>query len=112
MKTIEVSDETYERIKDQLGQERPETISQIDQLIGGKFLFRTVTYFSVGIVRSRFGKFLELREASWVADTGRFMQAIKNGTLSEVEPVGRMWINLDTVVDFFPWLHELPGDQK
>jgi hypothetical protein len=40
------------------------------------------------------------------------MQAIKKGTLNEVEPVGTVFVNVQTVVDFFPWKHDLPKDQK
>ena len=81
-------------------------------LVGKKFLFRTVTYHSVGKVEAQIGDFLELSEASWVADSGRFTNALKTGELLEVEPVGRMWLNLSSVVDFFPWPHELPKNQK
>jgi hypothetical protein len=80
--------------------------------VGYKYFIRTVTYHSVGSVSSINGRWLCLENASWVADSGRFSQAIKDGTLSEVEPVGTMWINLDTVVDFFPWPHALPTSQK
>ena len=81
-------------------------------LIGKKWFFRTVTYHTVGEVSEILGKFAVLKNASWVADSGRFMGAIKEGTLSEVEPVGDAFINLDTVVDFFPWKHALPKEQK
>ena len=99
MKTLEVSEETYEKIKDQLLEEEAIDISKLDDLIGGKFFFRTVTYHMVGKVIKRLGTFLELEDASWVADSGRFMNAIKDGVLREVEPVGQQWVNLSTVVD-------------
>ena len=35
-----------------------------------------------------------------------------DGELDEVEPVGTMWVNLSSVVDFFPWKHTLPETQK
>jgi hypothetical protein len=111
MKVLEVSDETYEKIKDQLSAEDVE-ISSLDDMIGKKFFFRSVTYHLVGKVESKIGNILELSCASWVADSGRFMQAIRDGKLSEVEPVGRAFLNLAAVVDFFPWKHSLPEDQK
>ena len=76
------------------------------------YFFRTVTFYLVGRVVQQENNFVELADASWVADTGRFMNAIKNGTLLEVEPVGTAYINLDSVVDFFPWVHALPDKQK
>ena len=111
MKHLEISDETCEKTKDLLC-ESERDISQLDDMIGKKFFFRSVTYHMLGKVESRVGNILELSSSSWVADSGRFMQAIKNGTLSEVEPVGQAYINLSAVVDFFPWKHKLPEEQK
>lgn len=82
------------------------------ELVGKKLLIRTVTYFSVGKVEQVEDGFIKLSTASWVADTGRFANAIKDGKLSEVEPVGEMFVSLGSVVDMFPWEHELPTEQK
>jgi hypothetical protein len=111
-KTITVSDETYESIKGQLTQEEKVDVSNLDDFIGKKLFIRTVTYFMVGKVVKRVGNMFEMENASWVADTGRFMNAIKDGTLSEVEPVGQTWVNFHSVVDMFPWTHDLPTKQK
>lgn len=111
-KTIEISDETYEKIKDQLLADELVDISTLDELVGQKLFIRTVTYHMTGEVIKRMGDFIQLKDAAWIADSGRFSDAIKNGTLSEVEPVGTMWVNLSSIVDFFPWKHKLPKDQK
>jgi hypothetical protein len=111
-KTIEVSDETFDRIKEQLGDAEIYEIDEMEDLVGKSFFFRTVTYHLVGKVVKRIGKFVELKTASWIGSSGRFMQAIKDGTLDEVEPVGTAFLNLDTVTDFFPWQHKLPTKQK
>src|SRR4030042_2859397 len=110
-KTLTVSDETYDIIKDQLQTEEKLDLSATKDMIGKSFFFRTVTYHLVGRVTSVFGKFLQLESASWVADSGRFMTAIKTGALDEVEPVGIAFVNLDAVTDFFPWKHDLPKEQ-
>ena len=110
--SIEISEETYEKIKDQLTEEESICLVNYDEMIGGKSFFRTVTYHLVGKVVGRMGDFLWLENASWVADSGRFMQAIKNGQLKEVEPVGSCGVNLKAVTDFFPWKHPLPKEQK
>ena len=112
MRTLEISDETYEKIKDQLTEEEVVEINSYEDMIGKKFFFRTVTYHLVGRVVKQVGDFLMLEDASWVADSGRFTQAIKNGTLKEVEPVGDLGVNLKATVDFFPWKHSLPKEQK
>lgn len=88
-------------------------INEIDDMIGKKFFFRTVKYHQIGRVVKVIGGFLlQLEDASWIADSGRFMQSIKNGTLSEVEPVGTMFVNIKAVVDICLWNHELPKEQK
>jgi hypothetical protein len=111
-KTLEVSDETYERIKEQLGEESFKEIDSLEDMVGEKFFFRTVTYHLTGRVKKVIGSLLELENAAWIADSGRFMQAIKEGKLNEVEPVGRAYVNMNTVVDCFPWKHALPENQK
>ena len=110
-KTLEISDETYEKIKEQLGVHDRE-VNTYEDLVGGKYYFRTVTYHLTGEVKKIVGRFAYLKNAAWIADSGRFNEAIKNGTLNEIEPVGDAFINLDTVTDFFPWKHTLPKDVK
>ncbi len=111
-KTIEVSDETYEKIKDQLNVDEQQDIGSIEEMVGSAFFFRTVTFHIIGKVEGYFGRILRLSNASWVADSGRFMDAILTGKLNEVEPLGQWYVNLDTVTDFGPWTHDLPKDQK
>ncbi len=110
-KTIEVSDETYEKIREQLGEESFKEIQSLKDMVGEKYYFRTVTYHLTGRVKKVIGSILELENAAWIADSGRFMNAIKEGKLSEVEPVGRAYINIDSTTDFFPWKHPLPEKQ-
>jgi hypothetical protein len=111
-KTLEISDETYEKIKEQLTADELVDISTLDDLVGQKLFIRTVTYHMTGKVVKRMGAFIQLEDAAWIADSGRFSDAINKGDLSEVEPVGTAWVNLSSVVDFFPWKHKLPKDQK
>jgi len=112
VRTLEISEETYEKIKEQLLEEEKLEVSDYKDLVGKSWFLRTVTYHLVGKVEKIVGKFLVLKDASWVADSGRFMNAIKEGKLNEVEPVGQAFVNLDAVTDFFPWKHSLPRDQK
>jgi hypothetical protein len=109
---IQVSDEAIEALREQLGSSDAESATERDPMVGGKWFIRTVTFHLVGKVVRRAGAFLVLKDASWVADSGRFMQAIKNGVLSEVEPLGDAIVNLASIVDAFPWKHDLPKDQK
>lgn len=114
MKTIELSNEDMVKVKDLLGLNGFKEIESYKDLVGEKIFFRTVTYYALGEVKKIVGRFVHLKNASWVADTGRFMNFLKEGvqTNSEIEPIGEMFLNMDTVVDFFYWKHKLPDTQK
>ena len=114
-RTIEVSDETYELIKDQFSEEEQVEVDSLEDFVGKKVFIRTVTYHCLGEVVKKIGNFFELKNASWVADTGRFMQFVKKAEISsqaEIEPVGAMWVNTSAIVDIFNWKGSLPKDQK
>ena len=55
MKTIEISEETYEKIKDQLSGEEKHDLSNLQDMIGNAYFFRTVTYHLIGKVESIMG---------------------------------------------------------
>ncbi len=80
--------------------------------VGEKVFIRTVTYHAVGKVERIEDGMVELSDASWVADSGRFGEAISKGTLSEVERVGDMGVSLGAIVDYFAWKHDLPTESK
>lgn len=79
---------------------------------GNKVFIRTVTFHHVGEVVSVEDGFVKLKDASWVADSGRFHKAIGDGELNEVEYVGAAYVNVSTIVDVFPWGHELPTESR
>ena len=81
--------------------------------IGKAYFIRTVTYHTTGRVTDVIDGFVELEDAAWIADSGRWTQAINEGILSEVEPVdGKVWINSGSIVDVCEWRHPLPREQK
>jgi len=81
--------------------------------IGDKVFIRTVTYHYTGRVIAQDDGFVTLEEAAWVADSGRFAQALSDGTLEEVEPYpDRVQVALSAIVDVSPWLHNLPRSTK
>jgi len=81
--------------------------------IGEKYFVRTVTHYVVGELKEITGGFLIFSNASWIADSGRFNEAIKNGTLNEVEPIkGRYIVAIGSIVDAFDWVHNLPTEVK
>jgi hypothetical protein len=81
--------------------------------IGEAYLIRTVTHITIGVVEAVGEKEILMRDASWIADTGRYHNALKDGTLSEVEPyVSDVIIGRGAIVDATRWLHDLPLEQK
>lgn len=81
--------------------------------VGKAYVFRTVTHIDLGIVKRVIGSFVELTDASWIADTGRYHDFLKNGTPREVEPYPDFCgVNINSLCDYAPWGHDLPRSQK
>ena len=95
--------------------DKPETKSdsELPIKVGEAYLFRTVTHIEVGRVKGITGKFVKLESASWIADTGRYHDCLRDGTFSEVEPYPLYTcLNTDSLINFAPWPHALPTEQK
>ncbi len=78
-------------------------------------LIRTVTMIQTGRIVSIGRDWIELEDAAWIADTGRFSDALATGSLNEVEPVpgkGRCLVGRGAIADMFPWDHPLPRTKK
>ena len=82
-------------------------------VIGETIFIRTVTYHLTGKIIAIKDGFLVLDDAAWIADDGRFTQAINDGELKEVEPVNVfVRVNINSIVDAYHWSHDLPRQQK
>lgn len=77
--------------------------------IGKNYLIRTATMIDVGRLVEVTDQELILEDAAWIADTGRFNEALKNGTFNEVEPFpdGRVIVGRASVVDACEFNHKL-----
>jgi hypothetical protein len=81
--------------------------------VGKAYLFRTVTHIEVGRVTKITGLFVTIEDASWIADTGRYHDCLKDGVFSEVEPYPiSSTVNLSSLINLAPWPHDLPKEQK
>jgi len=81
--------------------------------IGKAYFIRTVTMHLIGKIKSYTDKELLLEHAVWVADSGRFHDALKTGSLNEVEPfINDVILNRDCIVDASEWTHKIPSEQK
>lgn len=54
--------------------------------IGKIYLIRTVTMIQTGVLIAVTPQELVLEDAAWIADTGRFSDALASATFNEVEP--------------------------
>ena len=65
------------------------------------YLIRTVTMIDTGVLLTVSEHELVLKDAAWIADTGRFSDALKSCEFSEVEPFpdGRVIIGAGAVID-------------
>ncbi len=81
--------------------------------VGKNYFIRTVTHYYTGYLERVTSKELVLSTVAWIADTGRFSDALKTGKLSEVEPIpGEVIIGRGAVIDAIRWMHDLPSEQK
>ena len=86
--------------------------SELPFEVGEKYFIRTVTYHLTGRVKQIIGKFIILEDAAWIADSGRFSEAITKGVLDEVEPVKEWIVNSDSITDAGKWEFKLPREVK
>ena len=83
--------------------------------VGKNYFIRTVTHHLTGKLVKVTAKELVLEQAAWIADDGRFYDALKTGKLNEVEPFPSdtpVIVGRGALVDAVIWKHELPRDQK
>lgn len=71
-KTLEVSDEIYEKIQDQLGEDDIKEIENLDDLIGETYCFQCARYIYHGKVKSVNSDYIELEKAGIVFETGSY----------------------------------------
>lgn len=84
--------------------------------IGKPYLIRTVTMIVTGRLKWVGDKEIVLEEAAWIADTGRFSDALLDaGKLNEVEPfpTGDVIVGRGSIIDaVIPMWDKLPTVKK
>ena len=77
--------------------------------IGEKYFIRTATYHCVGMLVEKTQNELVLKNASWIADSGRLNNALKTGVFDEIEPFpNAIIVNINGIIDATIFLHDLP----
>jgi len=80
---------------------------------GQKVFIRTVTHYFTGRVISEYHGFVALGEPAWIADTGRFGDALKSLDFLEVEPLPSPYrVNIACITDWCEITGTLPTEQK
>lgn len=81
--------------------------------IGKNYLIRTVTMIDTGRLVAVTPMELVLEDAAWIADTGRFADAVKKAEFSEVEPfpAGRVIVGRGSIIDAIQ-ITQVPRSQK
>jgi hypothetical protein len=81
--------------------------------VGECYIIRTVTYHLVGRLIWVGPLELVLEDAAWVADSGRWSEALRTGKLSVVEPfLAAVIVGRGSITDATAWPHPLPRDTK
>lgn len=93
-----------------------ETTKQSDKTVwerGKKYFIRTVTNYLTGRLVDVTEQELVIEDAAWIADTGRFADALKKATFKEVEPYpdGPVIVGRGSVIDACEWSGDLPREQ-
>jgi hypothetical protein len=88
-----------------------EVTHRLSKHIGKNVFIRTVTHHYTGRVMGLSDNFITLVDVAWIADDGRFNEAIAAGKLNEVEPYPdglEVDIGMGAILDVCEWRHKLP----
>lgn len=81
--------------------------------IGKSYFVRTATYHGTGRLIAIYPQELVFEDAAWIADSGRFSNALKTGVYLEVEPFHQDWIvSRGAIIDATELTSPLPRETK
>jgi hypothetical protein len=83
--------------------------------IGKNIFIRTVTHHLTGRLVAVHAQELVLEDASWIADDGRFAEAMESGKFGEVEPYPsgcQVFVGRAGIIDARHFAFTLPRSQK
>ena len=86
---------------------------EIKLAVGQAVFIRTVTFYYTGRIIALGADFITLNQAAWIADTGRFHLAMRDGFDSQAEiepypPTLPVHVARGAIVDIAEWRHPLP----
>ncbi len=81
--------------------------------VGTWVIIRTVTHYYTGEITAITDTDIVLKDAAWIADSGRWNKALTEGVFEEVEPFPDDCVVMrDKISDVAPWRHKLPREVK
>lgn len=91
-----------------------ETKSDSPYVVGKSYFIRTVTHHYTGKLVAIYPGELVLEDVAWIADDGRFADALETGEFSEIEPYpdGEVILSRGAVLDVSEYKFPLPRYQK
>ena len=105
--------EQIKQLEEQKEQMVIASCSKSPWVIGTKYFVRTVTMHITGKLKAVYDNQLVFSDAAWVADSGRFSDALEMGVLEEVEPFANdVIVGIGAIVDCTEWTHDLPREKK
>jgi hypothetical protein len=108
--------EKKEKPKATMKKEKPKATEPLNHPyhIGENYFIRTVTYHYTGKLIAVYKDELVLEDVAWIADDGRFYDALKTGNFNEIEPYldGTVIIGRGTISDACIFVNPLPRVQK
>jgi hypothetical protein len=102
-------------VKKNAKQSKPQQTKNHSLEVGKSYFIRGVTHYYTGKLTAITDSDLVLDDAAWIADSGRFATALKEGPdkLNEVEPFFKpVLVQRAAIVDITEWPHLLPRLQK
>lgn len=100
------------QLRGMLGDSAPQT-KTLGLTVGDAVFIRAAVYHYTGRVTSIADGAVTLSDAAWIADSGKWNEALSTGVLDEIEPEPNgVTVPLDAVLDWRPWTHTLPSEPK
>jgi hypothetical protein len=112
-KTVELTELQHEKLLEILDKEVAR-YEEFEDIIGTDVFIRGVTMYYTGHVEGITNGFIKLKDAAWIASTGRFADFMKgkpDGN-QEVEPMGNTMVSISSILDISPLQMSLPLEQK
>ena len=84
-------------------------------VVGKNYFIRTVTHYFTGQLVKATSNELVLRDATWIADTGRYHEMLNTGVFDETEPYpdgAEVIVGRGALIDATEWKHALPREAK